>query len=77
VSIRDVTEERKREQEQANAILSLSKVLSKTGQGDLSARVDTQGWSEELATIGMAINTLIETLEFEKREKEERNRKEE
>ena len=60
---------RKRQQEQANAVSSLSKVLSKTVQGDLAARVDTRGWSEELATIGMAINTLIETLEFEKKEK--------
>jgi len=60
---------RKREKEQANAVSSLSKVLSKTVQGDLSARVDTKGWSEELATIGMTINTLIESLEFEKKEK--------
>jgi PAS domain S-box-containing protein len=60
---------RKRQQEQANAVSSLSKVLSKTVQGDLSARVDTKGWSEELAAIGMAINTLIENLEFEKKEK--------
>jgi methyl-accepting chemotaxis protein len=43
-------------------------VLGKTGKGDFTARVDTKGWSEELATIGMAINTLIETLEFEKKE---------
>jgi hypothetical protein len=68
-SATDITELRKREEEQVNAISSLSKVLSKTVQGDLSARVDTKGWSEELATIGMAINTLIETLEFEKKEK--------
>jgi hypothetical protein len=65
----DMTELRKRQQEQANAVSSLSKVLSKTVQGDLSAKVDTKGWSEELATIGMAINTLIENLEFEKKEK--------
>jgi methyl-accepting chemotaxis protein len=65
---KNITELRKREQEQANAILSLSKVLGKTGKGDFTARVDTKGWSEELATIGMAINTLIETLEFEKKE---------
>ena len=69
VSVRDITEEHERKQEQANAVSSLSKVLGKTAQGDLSARVDTKGWSEELATIGMAINTLIENLEFEKKEK--------
>jgi hypothetical protein len=69
VSMRDITEEREREQEQANAVSSLSKVLSKTAQGGLSARVDTRGWSEELTTIGMAINTLIESLEFEKKER--------
>jgi PAS domain S-box-containing protein len=65
----DVTEVRKREREQANAILSLSKALSKTATGDLSARVDTKGWNEELEVIGMTVNTLIESLEVEKKEK--------
>ena len=65
----DITELRKREREQASAISSLSKVLSKTAQGDLSARLDTKGWSEELETIGIAINTLLESLEFEKKQK--------
>jgi PAS domain S-box-containing protein len=65
----DITELRKREKEQASAISSLSKVLGEIVKGDFTARVDTRGWSEELATIGMAINTLIETLEFEKKEK--------
>jgi PAS domain S-box-containing protein len=67
--LKDITELRKREEEQANAILSLSKVLNETVQGNLSARVDIKGWSEELATIGMSINTLIEILELEKKEK--------
>jgi PAS domain S-box-containing protein len=65
----DMTELRRREREQANAISALSKVLGMTAKGNLSARVDTRGWSEELATIGMAINTLIEALEFEKKSK--------
>jgi PAS domain S-box-containing protein len=69
ISTTDITELRKRQREQANAILSLSKVLSKTAQGDLSARVNTKGWSEELEVIGMAVNTLIESLEVEKKEK--------
>lgn len=64
-----IEELRKREEENANAISAFSKVLGKTATGDLSARVNTKGWSEELATIGMAINTLIETLEIEKKQK--------
>jgi PAS domain S-box-containing protein len=68
-SAADISELRKREEEQASAISSLSKVLSKTAQGDLSARLDTKGWSEELETIGIAINTLLESLEFEKKQK--------
>lgn len=64
-----VEELKKRQQETINAISALSKVLSKTAVGDLSARVDTKGWSEELQSIGMAINTLIESLEFEKKSK--------
>jgi PAS domain S-box-containing protein len=63
-SATDITELRKREQEQANAISALSKVLGITATGDLSARVDTKGWSEELEVIGMAINSLIESLEY-------------
>jgi PAS domain S-box-containing protein len=66
---KNIDELRKREQEQANAISTLSKVLGMTATGDLSARVDTKGWSEELEVIGMAINSLIESLEFEKKEK--------
>jgi methyl-accepting chemotaxis protein len=60
---------KKREEEQARAITAFSKVLGKVATGDLSARVDTKGWSEELEVIGMAMNTLIESLEFEKHRK--------
>jgi PAS domain S-box-containing protein len=66
---KNITELRRREQEQANAILSFSKVLGETVKGNLSARIDTKGWSEELETIGITINTLIESLEFEKKQK--------
>ena len=76
VTYTDITELRKREEElrkrqeeNANAISALSKVLDMTIKGELTARVDTKGWSEELETIGMAINTLIESLEVEKKEK--------
>ena len=68
---RDITEERnreeelrKREQEEMKAIYAFSKILGKTATGDLSARIDIKGWSEELATVGMAINALIESLEY-------------
>jgi hypothetical protein len=44
-------------------------VLGETVKGNLSARIDTKGWSEELETIGITINTLIESLEFEKKQK--------
>jgi len=60
----DVTEERKREAEHANAISAFSKVLDETAKGNLSARIDTKGWNEELETIGIAIDTLIESLEY-------------
>jgi hypothetical protein len=73
---RKITDLEKHQQVLSNAFSSLSKVLSsKTAHGDLSARVGTKGWSEELAAAGIAINTLIETLEFEKRERKRKDRK--
>jgi PAS domain S-box-containing protein len=65
----DITELKKREREQANAISAFSKILGEAAKGDLSARLDTKGWNEELETIGIAINTLVESLEFEKKQK--------
>jgi methyl-accepting chemotaxis protein len=60
---------RSRQQENASAISAFSKVLDETAKGNLSARIDTKGWNEELEAIGMTINVLIESLEFEKKEK--------
>jgi len=64
-----IEELEKRETEQANAIKSFSEILGKVMRGDMSARIDTTGWNEELAAIGVSINALIENLEFEKKEK--------
>jgi hypothetical protein len=38
-------------------------------RGDVSARIDTIGWNEELAAIGVGINALIENLAYEKKRK--------
>jgi cysteinyl-tRNA synthetase len=66
----NIEELRKRQTEYADAISAFSKVLSKATTGDLSARVDTKGWSEELEVVGMVINSLLESLEFEKKQKD-------
>jgi PAS domain S-box-containing protein len=72
----DITELKEREEElhkrgreQTNAISAFSKVLDETAKGNLSARIDTKGWNEELETIGMSINSLIESVEYKKKEK--------
>jgi PAS domain S-box-containing protein len=64
----DIAELRKHEQEQANAISAFMKVLGEVAKGDLSARIDTKGWSEEFSVVGENINTLIESLEYSSKE---------
>jgi methyl-accepting chemotaxis protein len=65
-------ESKKREKELKDTISAFSKVLTKAAKGDLAARIDTKGWSEELKEIGMAINLLIESLKHEKKRKVQR-----
>jgi PAS domain S-box-containing protein len=60
---------KKRDQEQSRAIHAFSETLGQAAGGDFSVRIDTRGWNPELGVIGMAINSLIGSLEFEKKQK--------
>jgi methyl-accepting chemotaxis protein len=60
----------KQEQERTQAIRSFGEILEQIMKGNLSARIDTKGWTEELAAIGESINALIVHLEYEKERKD-------